>query len=186
VVSATRDRCQRRPSSSRSSASTSGHSPRAPTAACSSPESVPPGFRCHTPSQSPSAWAPPIESEPQHVLPLSPIPSAPRRWPNDPYELRHAAVSLWLNAGVPPTQVAEWAGHSVNVLPGSTRCVYGQDEVTRIRIETAPALATAAEEPPVAVTSSRIPPERPKATGLTRSQRTTRKGPTTGVSAGHP
>ena len=33
-----------------------------------------------------------------------------------PYDLRHAAVSLWLNAGVPPTQVAEWAGHSVNVL----------------------------------------------------------------------
>ncbi len=26
------------------------------------------------------------------------------------------AVSLWLNAGVPATQVAEWAGHSVNVL----------------------------------------------------------------------
>ncbi|MGI5245963.1 tyrosine-type recombinase/integrase [Dactylosporangium sp. CA-139066] len=33
-----------------------------------------------------------------------------------PYHLRHAAVSLWLNAGVPATQVAEWAGHSVNVL----------------------------------------------------------------------
>jgi hypothetical protein len=27
-----------------------------------------------------------------------------------PYHLRHAAVSLWLNAGVPATQVAEWAG----------------------------------------------------------------------------
>lgn len=33
-----------------------------------------------------------------------------------PYDLRHAAVSLWLNAGVPATQVAEWAGHSVAVL----------------------------------------------------------------------
>ncbi|GGN57169.1 hypothetical protein GCM10010112_09760 [Actinoplanes lobatus] len=33
-----------------------------------------------------------------------------------PYDLRHAAVSLWLNAGVPATQVAEWAGHSVHVL----------------------------------------------------------------------
>ena len=30
--------------------------------------------------------------------------------------LRHAAVSTWLNGGVPPTQVAEWAGHSVAVL----------------------------------------------------------------------
>jgi integrase len=27
-----------------------------------------------------------------------------------PYDLRHAAVSTWLNAGVPPTTVAEWAG----------------------------------------------------------------------------
>jgi integrase len=33
-----------------------------------------------------------------------------------PYDLRHAAVSLWLNAGVPATQVAEWAGHSVHIL----------------------------------------------------------------------
>src|SRR5450756_2886159 len=43
-----------------------------------------------------------------------------------PYDLRHAAVSLWLNAGVPPTQVAEWAGHSVNVLLRVyAKCVYG-------------------------------------------------------------
>ncbi|MER7008599.1 site-specific integrase [Dactylosporangium sp. NPDC000555] len=27
-----------------------------------------------------------------------------------PYDLRHAAVSTWLNGGVPPTDVAEWAG----------------------------------------------------------------------------
>jgi hypothetical protein len=27
-----------------------------------------------------------------------------------PYALRHAAVSTWLNAGVTPPQVAEWAG----------------------------------------------------------------------------
>jgi len=33
-----------------------------------------------------------------------------------PYDLRHAAVSTWLNGGVAPTQVAEWAGHSVDVL----------------------------------------------------------------------
>lgn len=33
-----------------------------------------------------------------------------------PYDLRHAAVSTWLNAGVPAPQVAEWAGHSVGVL----------------------------------------------------------------------
>jgi integrase len=33
-----------------------------------------------------------------------------------PYDLRHAAVSTWLNAGVPSIRVAEWAGHSVAVL----------------------------------------------------------------------
>ncbi len=33
-----------------------------------------------------------------------------------PYDLRCAAVSLWLNAGVPAPDVAERAGHSVDVL----------------------------------------------------------------------
>lgn len=50
-----------------------------------------------------------------------------------PYDLRHAAVSLWLNAGVSPTQVADWAGHSVQVLlKVYASCVYGQEtEATR-------------------------------------------------------
>ncbi|OJF10052.1 tyrosine-type recombinase/integrase [Couchioplanes caeruleus] len=53
-----------------------------------------------------------------------------------PYDLRHAAVSLWLNAGVPATQVAEWAGHSVNVLlKVYAKCIEGQDEAARRRIE---------------------------------------------------
>ena len=55
-----------------------------------------------------------------------------------PYDLRHAAVSLWLNAGVPPTQVAEWAGHSVNVLLRVyASCIVGQDEASRRRVELA-------------------------------------------------
>ena len=33
-----------------------------------------------------------------------------------PYDLRHAAVPLWLNAGVPAPGMAESAGHSVQVL----------------------------------------------------------------------
>jgi hypothetical protein len=33
-----------------------------------------------------------------------------------PYDLRHAALSTWLNAGIPPAEVAAWAGHSVDVL----------------------------------------------------------------------
>ncbi|MBT8225436.1 MAG: tyrosine-type recombinase/integrase [Dactylosporangium sp.] len=55
-----------------------------------------------------------------------------------PYHLRHAAVSLWLNAGVPATQVAEWAGHSVHVLlKVYAKCIDGQDEAARRRIEAA-------------------------------------------------
>lgn len=61
-----------------------------------------------------------------------------------PYDLRHAAVSLWLNAGVPATQVAEWAGHSVHVLMRVyAKCVYGQDEAARRRVEAALAAADA-------------------------------------------
>jgi integrase len=33
-----------------------------------------------------------------------------------PYDLRHACLSTWLSAGVAPTQVAEWAGHGLDVL----------------------------------------------------------------------
>ncbi|MEV0423652.1 tyrosine-type recombinase/integrase [Streptosporangium canum] len=44
-----------------------------------------------------------------------------------PYDLRHAAVSLWLNAGVPPTEVAQRAGHGVDVLlRGYAKCIEGQ------------------------------------------------------------
>ncbi len=55
-----------------------------------------------------------------------------------PYDLRHAAVSTWLNAGVPATQVAEWAGHSVAVLLRVyAKCIVGQEDAARRRIEQA-------------------------------------------------
>lgn len=55
-----------------------------------------------------------------------------------PYDLRHACLSTWLNAGVSPAQVAEWAGHSVDVLLRVyTNCVEGDDEVALRRIEAA-------------------------------------------------
>jgi integrase len=55
-----------------------------------------------------------------------------------PYDLRHAAVSLWLNAGVAPQQVAEWAGHSVHVLlKVYAKCVDGEQQAARLRIENA-------------------------------------------------
>jgi integrase len=53
-----------------------------------------------------------------------------------PYDLRHAAVSTWLNAGVQPTLVAEWAGHSVQVLLRVyAKCIEGQDAQSRKLIE---------------------------------------------------
>jgi integrase len=55
-----------------------------------------------------------------------------------PYDLRHACLSTWLNAGVDPTQVAEWAGNSVAVLLRVyAKCISGRDTVARQRIEDA-------------------------------------------------
>lgn len=55
-----------------------------------------------------------------------------------PYDLRHACVSTWLNGGVPATQVAEWAGHSVEVLlKVYAKCLDGHDEVARRRVQEA-------------------------------------------------
>ncbi|AWS42946.1 tyrosine-type recombinase/integrase [Streptosporangium sp. 'caverna'] len=52
-----------------------------------------------------------------------------------PYDLRHAAVSLWLNAGVSAPDVAERAGHSVDVLLRVyAKCLDGQKEVANQRI----------------------------------------------------
>lgn len=52
-----------------------------------------------------------------------------------PYALRHACVSTWLGGGVPPTQVAEWAGHSVEVLlKVYAKTLDGQDELARRRV----------------------------------------------------
>lgn len=55
-----------------------------------------------------------------------------------PYDLRHACLSTWLNAGVPPARVAEWAGHSVEVLLRVyAKCVEGDDAISLTRIENA-------------------------------------------------
>ncbi|GAB3676469.1 tyrosine-type recombinase/integrase [Saccharopolyspora tripterygii] len=52
-----------------------------------------------------------------------------------PYDLRHAAVSTWLNAGVEPTRVAEWAGHSVGVLLRVyAKCLDGGEQAARQRL----------------------------------------------------
>ena len=52
-----------------------------------------------------------------------------------PCDLRHAAVSTWLNASGNPAQVAEWAGHSVDVLLRTyAKCIAGQQEEAKRRI----------------------------------------------------
>jgi integrase len=52
-----------------------------------------------------------------------------------PYDLRHACVSTWLNGGVAPTQIAEWAGHSVDILLRIyAKGLIGQDEIAKRRI----------------------------------------------------
>ncbi|MBC7596973.1 MAG: tyrosine-type recombinase/integrase [Kineosporiaceae bacterium] len=55
-----------------------------------------------------------------------------------PYDLRHACLSTWLNAGVAPVQVAEWAGHSVAVLLSVyAKCLDGQEAAAMLQIENA-------------------------------------------------
>jgi hypothetical protein len=59
-------------------------------------------------------------------LALTP-PSRHPRWPAAPYDLHHAAVSLWLNTGVPGTEVARRASHSIAVLlKVCANCIDGQ------------------------------------------------------------
>jgi len=52
-----------------------------------------------------------------------------------PYDLRHAAGSLWLNSGVPATEVARRAGHGVAVLLKIyAHCIDGQATAANQRI----------------------------------------------------
>jgi integrase len=52
-----------------------------------------------------------------------------------PYDLRHACVSTWLNAGVAAPQVAAWAGHGVDVLLKIyAKTIDGQEAIARRRI----------------------------------------------------
>jgi integrase len=52
-----------------------------------------------------------------------------------PYDLRHAALSLWLNAGGDPAQIAARAGNSVAVLlTAYTHCIHGHDDLLNQQI----------------------------------------------------
>jgi len=55
-----------------------------------------------------------------------------------PYDLRHAALSLWLASGAPPAEIAARAEHSVNVLLAVyAHCIPGHDQIASRRIEQA-------------------------------------------------
>ncbi|HUD39234.1 MAG TPA: hypothetical protein VMR14_20215 [Streptosporangiaceae bacterium] len=46
------------------------------------------------------------------------------------YDLRHSGVTWRLNSGVPPTEVAAWAGHSADVLMRAyAKCMTGLEDV---------------------------------------------------------
>lgn len=53
-----------------------------------------------------------------------------------PYDLRHSGITWRLNSGVPPTEIAAWAGHSVELLLRVyARCVAGLEDVWISRME---------------------------------------------------
>jgi integrase len=53
-----------------------------------------------------------------------------------PYDLRHSGITWRLNSGVPATEIAAWAGHSVEMLLRVyARCVAGLEEVWISRME---------------------------------------------------
>jgi integrase len=53
-----------------------------------------------------------------------------------PYDLRHSGITWRLNSGVPPTEIAAWAGHSVEMLLRVyARCVAGMEEVWIARMD---------------------------------------------------
>ncbi|WP_314175243.1 hypothetical protein [Streptomyces winkii] len=53
-----------------------------------------------------------------------------------PYDLRHTCLTTWLNNGVPPAQVDEWAGNSVPILLAIyARCIAGQTPDLLKRVE---------------------------------------------------
>ncbi len=56
-----------------------------------------------------------------------------------PYDLRHAALSLWLASGAPPAEIAARAGHSVRVLLTIyAHGIPGCDQIASQQIEQAP------------------------------------------------
>jgi len=80
-----------------------------------------------------------------------------------PYDLRHAAVSTWLAAGVAPTQVAEWAGHGVDVLLRVyAKCLDNSEQAALDRIDAAFSMPSAASSPARRARMAAEPPPHPR------------------------
>jgi hypothetical protein len=74
------------------------------------------------------------------------------------YDLRHAALSLWLNATAAPAEVAARAGTSVTVLQNVyTHCIGGQHNAVSQRIEDALDAGSGRSQQPPPVTASGAP-----------------------------
>jgi integrase len=87
----------------------------------------------------------------------APVPAWPGTSPvRRPYDLRHAALSLWLASGAPPAEVAARAGHSVRVLLTIyAHCIPGFDQIASQHIEQT-------------LQASTRPPAGPQQSGVTR------------------
>jgi hypothetical protein len=86
-----------------------------------------------------------------------------------PYGLRHAAVSLWLNSGVPATEVARRTGHGVAVLLKIyAHCIDGQADAANQRVTdalgtTEPESAPAVKKTTTASRHPEMPGQQPDA-----------------------
>ncbi|MBO0808727.1 MAG: hypothetical protein J2P32_10555 [Actinobacteria bacterium] len=53
-----------------------------------------------------------------------------------PYDLRHSGITWRLNSGIPATEIAAWAGHSVEMLLHVyARCVAGMEDLWIARMD---------------------------------------------------
>ena len=79
-----------------------------------------------------------------------------------PYDLRHSGITWRLNSGVPATEIAAWAGHSVEMLMRVyARCVAGLEDVWIARME---ATLRPADGQSVGTPQDRLERGEPKAT----------------------
>ena len=122
-----------------------------------------PGAECPDDGHCPGHWlrtAPPNWRPPPRALALG-LELAATGLARRPYDLRHAALSLWLSAGAPPAEVAARAGHSVTVLLSVyAHCIDGQDRITNQLIEHALRPGSSAPGPKASGSADRRYPPR--------------------------